>query len=67
MRLEPREKVSYLFRTMVPVMAGLAALLFCSALIIWAGASPVEAFALFIKGSTGSKFAISETLTRTIP
>jgi simple sugar transport system permease protein len=52
---------------MVPVGAAMVALLACSVLIIWAGASPVEALQLFIKGSVGSKFAVSETLTRTIP
>jgi len=67
MRLEPREKTSLLFRALVPVAAGIAALLFCSILVVWAGASPAAAFALFVKGSVGSKFAISETLTRTIP
>jgi len=66
-RLEPRDKTSLYLRAMVPVGAGVAALLFCSVLILWAGGSPVKAFELFIKGSVGSKFALSETLTRTIP
>jgi general nucleoside transport system permease protein len=67
MRLEPREKASLLLRAMVPVGAASAALLSCSVLILWAGASPLEALLLFIKGSLGSKFALSETLTRATP
>lgn len=67
MRLEPRENTSVYIRGMVPVGAALVSLLVCSVLIIWAGASPIEALQLFIKGSIGSKFALSETLTRTIP
>lgn len=67
MRLEVREKTSLLLRAMVPVSAALAALLCCSVLILWAGASPIEALFLLIKGSVGSKFALSETLTRATP
>jgi len=67
MRLEPRENPTLLLKAMVPLSAGFIALLFCSILIIWAGASPFEACALLIKGSLGSRFAISETLTRAIP
>ena len=67
MRLEPRDKTSLLFQALVPVVAGAVSLFFCSILIIWAGASPVEALTLFIKGSTGTRFAFSETLTRAVP
>ena len=67
MRLEPRRDSSLLQKALVPVGAVLAALCFCSLLIVWAGASPLAAFVLFVKGSVGSTFAFSETLTRTIP
>ncbi len=67
MRLEPREHSAWWLRAMVPLSAGFIALFCCSVLIIWAGASPVDALGLLIKGAVGSKFAISETLTRTIP
>jgi simple sugar transport system permease protein len=67
MRLEPREQSSMLLKAMVPLGSAAAALLVCSILIVWADASPVEAFFLFIKGSVGTKFALSETLARTIP
>lgn len=67
MRLEPREKSSLLLRLLAPIIAVAISLLFCSLLIIWAGASPVEAIQLLVKGSLGGKFALSETLTRTTP
>ncbi|PHR29776.1 MAG: ABC transporter permease [Desulfotalea sp.] len=67
MRLEPREHSSLLLRAVVPFGSAVVALLACSVLILWADASPVQAFFLFIKGSVGSKFALSETLARTIP
>lgn len=67
MRLEPRRSSSLLLKGLVPVGSALAALCCCSILILWAGASPLQAFSLFIKGAVGSKFALSETLTRTIP
>jgi len=67
MRLEPREHSSLLLKAMVPFGSAIAALLVCSILIVWAGASPLQALILLIKGSVGSKFAISETLARTIP
>ena len=67
MRLEPRKKSSVLLQGIAPLFAICITMLLSSLLILWAGASPVQAFALFIKGSIGSKFAIAETLTRTIP
>jgi len=66
-RLELRENSTFLLKTLVPFSAGMAALFVCSILILWAGASPFEALVLLVKGSVGSKFAISETLTRTTP
>lgn len=67
MRLEPRESSSLKIRALVPLSAAAIALLCCSVLILWAGASPIEAFILLLKGSVGSRFALSETLTRAIP
>ncbi|WP_419787133.1 ABC transporter permease [Pseudodesulfovibrio sp.] len=67
MRLEARENVSFAMRTLAPILAVLAAMAVCSGLLIWAGASPLEGWALMIKGALGSKFAISETLTRATP
>ncbi|WP_461210200.1 ABC transporter permease [Desulfocurvus sp. DL9XJH121] len=67
MRLEAREHVSLAMRALAPVLAVFAAMLTCSALLVWAGASPLEGWALMIKGSLGSTFALTETLTRATP
>jgi len=65
MRLEPREHVSWLTLVAGPVLAVVAAMAICSLLIVWSGSSVLEAYALLFKGALGSRFAISETLTRT--
>lgn len=67
MRIEARENVSLLMKTMAPIIAVLAAMVVCSALLLWADASPIEGWALMLKGALGSKFAITETLTRATP
>ncbi|HBH27787.1 MAG: ABC transporter permease [Desulfofustis sp. PB-SRB1] len=67
MRLEPRAHTSMAMTILVPVGAAALALMSCSVLILWAGASPFLALTLLVKGSLGSVFALSETLTRTIP
>lgn len=67
MRIEARKDVSILSKIMAPLLAVFIALFLCALLIIWAGASPIEAYALLLKGSLGSKFALSETLTRATP
>ncbi|ADU61266.1 MAG: ABC transporter permease [Pseudodesulfovibrio sp.] len=67
MRLEARESVSLAMRALAPVIAVGAAMLVCSALLVWGGASPVQGWALLLQGALGSKFAISETLTRATP
>ena len=53
--------------TLAPVAGVAAALLLCSVLILWTGASVVEAYWLLLKGAFGSKFAITETLSRATP
>ncbi|MDD3311403.1 ABC transporter permease [Pseudodesulfovibrio sp.] len=67
MRIEAREHASLALRTLAPVAAVAAAMAVCSVLLLWAGASPLEGWALMLKGALGSKFAISETLTRATP
>lgn len=67
MILEPRQNCPLTVKLLVPIIAALISLLCCSMLILWAGASPGEAFLQLIKGSVGSRFALSETLTRSIP
>ena len=67
MRFEPRERVSVLAATVAPVAGVAAALLLCSVLILWTGESVVEAYWLLLKGAFGTKFAITETLSRATP
>lgn len=67
MRIEARENVSLAMRTLAPVIAVAAAMAVCSVLLLWAGASPLAGWALMLKGALGSKFAITETLSRATP
>lgn len=67
MRLEPRENISPYLRVAAPLLAVLVALGCCSVLILWSGHSPLTAFFFLLKGSLGSQFAITETLTRATP
>ncbi len=67
MRLEPRQAVPGWFSALLPVIALISAFLICALLIVWAGESPLTAYAALIKGAVGSSFAITESLTRAIP
>ena len=67
MRFEPREHVSVLAAVVAPVAGVAAALLLCSGLILWTGESVGEAYWLLLKGAFGTKFALTETLSRATP
>lgn len=67
LRLESREHASWPFLVGGPILAVLVAMGLCSLLIAWAGAPIGEAYLLLFKGALGSRFALSETLTRTTP
>jgi len=67
MRLEPRQSSPWWLVASAPVIAVLAALVICAVLIAWAGESAIQAYALLFKGALGSRFAITETLTRATP
>lgn len=67
MRLERRERSSRLAALLAPVAAVAVTLLFASALVALAGAPVAAAYASLIEGAFGSRFAISETLTRAVP
>jgi len=67
MRIEARENVSLTMKTLAPVVAVAAAMAVCSVLLLWADASPLEGWALMLKGALGSRFALTETLTRATP
>ena len=44
-----------------PLLAVIASMAICSGLILWAGASPLSAWGLLLKGALGSTFALTET------
>ena len=67
MRFEPRERVSIWGAAIAPVAGVAAALALCSVLILWTGESVAEAYWLLLKGAFGTKFAITETLSRATP
>ena len=67
MRLEPRERTPLWMAVAAPLAAIAASLVVCSALVVWSGESVLEAFALLLRGSLGSRFAITETLSRATP
>ena len=66
-RLEPRQDRSVLRIVIALVSAVIFAMAVCSLLILWGGASPLQGWLLMFKGSLGSTFALSETLTRATP
>ena len=67
MRLEPRERAIGWYSIILPIFSLLGAFAFCALLIVWAGESPINAYWIMIKGALGSRFAITESLTRAIP
>jgi len=67
MRLEPRQSISRWSSALSPLIALLSAFAVCALLIIWAGESPLTAYWALIQGAVGSRFAITESLTRAIP
>ncbi len=67
MQIEPRNHTSLARAAFAPVSAVLATMAICSVLIIWAGAPVIESWGHMFKGAVGSKFALTETLTRSIP
>lgn len=67
MRLEPRDDVSRLALLLAPLAAIAATLVVCAALVAWAGAPVGHTYALVFDGAFGSRFALSETLTRATP
>ncbi|HEY0835587.1 MAG TPA: ABC transporter permease [Azospirillum sp.] len=67
MRLEPRTHVPLSVRILAPVGAVLAALVLCALLVAWSGAPVLRAYGLLVEGAVGSRFALTETLTRATP
>ena len=67
MRLEARTAVSWKWLITAPLAAILSAFALCAFLIIWAEAPVIEAYRLVFEGALGSRFGITETLTRATP
>lgn len=67
MQIEPRSHVSPIRVAIAPFTAIIATMVICSALIAWAGAPVISSWLLMFKGAIGSRFALTETLTRSIP
>ena len=67
MRLERRQGVTLWMRIALPVIAIAIALLVCSTLLLWAGVNVLQAYGSLAKGAFGTKFALTETLTRATP
>ena len=67
MQLERRSQTSRAMLLAAPVGAVLATLLVTSLLVAWAGAPVGRAYALLLEGGFGSRFALTETLTRATP
>jgi general nucleoside transport system permease protein len=67
MRLEARATLS----PVAPILASIGAVVFtlfvCALLILWADADVFAAYAAIFEGALGSRFAITETLTRATP
>ena len=67
MRLERRSTPSRTALLLAPLGAVVVTLLVTSALVAWAGAPVGRAYALLLEGGFGSRFALTETLTRATP
>jgi len=67
MRLEPRQTIPMWMVLSAPVMAIITALVVCAGLVMWAGEPVLQAYWLLFKGAVGTRFALTETLTRATP
>lgn len=67
MRLERRDETPAWLLLVAPAGALAFTLLVTSALVAWAGAPVGRAYALLVEGGFGSRFALTETLTRATP
>jgi len=67
MRLERRPQTPAALLVAAPFVAVVVTLLLTSVLVAWAGAPVGKAYALLLQGGFGSRFALTETLTRATP
>jgi hypothetical protein len=66
LRLEARAHAPRALLLGAPLLAIVFTLAVSSLLVAWAGAPVGQAYALLLEGGFGSRFALSETLTRAI-
>ena len=67
MRLEARDSVSRAAAIGAPLGAVAVTLAICAVLVRWAGAPVFASFGALLDGGFGSRFAVTETLTRATP
>lgn len=67
MRFELRESPAWFLSLAAPGAALILSFVISAGLIAWSGASPTSAYWHIFVGALGSKFAITETLTRATP
>jgi simple sugar transport system permease protein len=67
MRLERRPDAAGLAWVVAPLGAIVATLAVCALLVAWAGAPVGRTYLLVLEGAFGSRFALTETLTRATP
>jgi ABC-type uncharacterized transport system permease subunit len=66
-RLEPRAQTSRIAAVVAPLAAIAFTLAVSGLLVLWAGAPVARSFAALLEGGFGSRFALTETLTRATP
>ena len=64
---EKRLEQSHLSVILVPIISFILALLFGAIILLAFGVNPLQAYAVMVKGSLGSGYALSETLVKAIP
>ena len=67
LRANARPRAVERSRVAAPIAAVAFTLLACAGLVVWAGAPVGRAYLLLFDGAFGSRFAITETLTRATP
>ncbi len=67
MLLERRGQIPIGLAIVSPILAIVAALILCIPLISWTGVPALQSYGVMLNGALGSRFAISETLSRATP
>lgn len=66
-QLEKRTDQNRITGILIPLISFLLALVFCAFILILFGINPIQVYAVMVKGSLGSSYAITETLVKAIP